>query len=115
MTDWPTDLPRCFTLNSYEEDGANNVLRTENSIGPAKARRRSTSNVWTQSGQMVMTATQYQTFLDFVANDIKDGATAFLFPDRLGGSPLAVRMTTPHKANRVGTKWYVSIALEVLP
>lgn len=110
---WP--LPCFFTAASYEEGGADNVLRTQNSIGPAKSRRRTTSNVKTQNGQMVMTYGQYETFLDFLENDILDGAKAFAFPDRLGGADLLVRMREPHKATVEGNLWHVSIMLEVLP
>lgn len=112
---WPEELPQCFTLTSYEEEGADNLLRTENSVGPAKARRRTTANVWKQSGQMVMSATQYQVFMAFVKTDLLDGAKAFIFPDQLGRPANLVRLTTPHKASRTGPKWYVSLALEVLP
>ncbi|MGR9420669.1 hypothetical protein [Rhizobium leguminosarum] len=112
---WPDDLPQCFTATSYEEESADNVLRSENSIGPAKARRRTTANVWKQSGQMVMSALQYKAFRAFVATVLLDGAKPFLFPDQFGGLANLVRMTTPHKASRTGGKLYVSISLEVLP
>lgn len=112
---WPTDLPKFFTATSYQEGGADNVLRSENSIGPAKARRRTTANVWTQSGQMVMTYAQYSSFLDFVKNDILDGAKAFTFPDRLGGVDLLARFKEPHKASIDGNAWIVSITLDILP
>lgn len=112
---WPDTLPQRFTVTSYEEEGADNILRSENSIGPAKTRRRTTSNVWKQSGQLVMSALQYRTFLQFVKTDLLDGAKPFVFPDQLGGLANLVRMTNPHKASRTGAKRYVSLSLEVLP
>lgn len=112
---WPDDLPQRFTATSYEEEAADNVLRTDNSVGPAKARRRTTANVWKQSGQMIMSANQYKAFKMFVEDDLLDGAKAFLFPDQLGGLANLVRLTNPHKASRTGAKWYVSLSLEVLP
>lgn len=112
---WPTSLPKFFTATSYDEGGADNVLRSETSIGPAKARRRTTANVWVQSGQMVMTYDQYGAFLDFVKNDILDGARAFTFPDRLGGSDFLVRLKEAHKASLDGHSWVVSFSIEVLP
>lgn len=112
---WPSELPCFFTTTSYEEGGADNVLRSQTSVGPAKSRRRTTSNVWTQTGQMVMSYDQYAAFYDFLKNDILDGATAFTFPDRLGGSDLLVRMRDPHKATLNGNLWTVSLSLEVLP
>ncbi|MBB3396879.1 hypothetical protein [Rhizobium sp. BK060] len=112
---WPESLPQYFTTTSYDEEGADNVLRSETSVGPAKTRRRTTANVWKQSGQMVMSAAQFRTFLSFVENDILDGAKAFSFPAQLLGANNLVRMTSSYKASRVGAQWYVSLALEVLP
>jgi hypothetical protein len=112
---WPTNLPPCFTSTSYQEEGADNVLRSENSKGPAKSRRVTTAAVWKQTGQMVMSTTQYKAFLDFVRDTISSGAKAFYFPDRFGEPDLLVRMVSPHKTSRVGNKWYVSMELEVLP
>ncbi|MBB3523077.1 hypothetical protein [Rhizobium sp. BK456] len=112
---WPDALPQCFTTTSHEEEGADNVLRSENSIGPAKTRQRTTANVSKESGQMVMSAGQYKAFKSFVKTDLLDGAEAFLFPDQLGGLANLVRIVSPYKASRTGAKWYVSLALEVLP
>ncbi len=112
---WPDTLPQCFTATSYEEEGADNLLRSDNSVGPAKTRRRTTANVWKQSGQMVMSVSQYRAFLTFVENDLLDRAKAFVFPDQMGGLANLVRIVSPHKASRTGAKWYVSLSLEVLP
>jgi hypothetical protein len=112
---WPAELPQCFTSTSYQEEGADNLLRSENTKGPAKARRITTAAPWKQSGQMVMSAYQYGVFLEFVRASISEGAKAFYFPDRLGGPNLLARMLSPHKTSRVGGKWYVTLDLEILP
>jgi hypothetical protein len=65
---WPDALPRRFTVSSYQETRPDNVLYSEVSVGPAKARRRTTSNVWDQSGTMVMTYDQYRSFLRFLSS-----------------------------------------------
>ncbi|QIG68379.1 hypothetical protein EVB74_044 [Rhizobium phage RHph_Y3_56_1] len=112
---WPNDLPKGFTLSSYQETRPNNVIYSEVSTGPAKARRRTTSNVWDQSGTMIMTYGQYRSFLSFISDTISDGAQAFWFPDRLGGADLLVRIKEPPKASLDANSWQVSFALEVLP
>jgi hypothetical protein len=112
---WPNILPKRFTVSTYQETRPDNVVYSEVSIGPAKARRRTTANVWDQGGTMVMTYDQYRLFLSFVANDIGDGAKAFWFPDRLGGPNLLVRLKEPPKVSLEGNLWQVSITLEVLP
>ncbi|NEI48644.1 hypothetical protein GR217_13145 [Rhizobium leguminosarum] len=112
---WPYDLPKRFTIPSYQETRPDNVIYSDVSVGPAKARRRTTSNVWDQSGTMVMTYGQYRSFLTFLSETISDGAAAFWFPDRLGGADLLVRIKEPPKASLDGNLWQVSITLEVLP
>ncbi|MBY5698519.1 hypothetical protein [Rhizobium leguminosarum] len=112
---WPDDLPRRFIVSSYQEARPDNVVYSEVAIGPAKARRRTTANVWDQGGTMVMTYSQYRSFLRFLSNDISDGAKAFWFPDRLGGENILVRVKEPPKVTLDGNLWQVSIALEVLP
>jgi hypothetical protein len=112
---WPDNLPKRFIVPSYQETRPDNVVFSEVSIGPAKARRRTTSNVWEQSGTMVMTYDQYRAFLQFVSVDISDRSKAFWFPDRLGGPNLLVRIKESPKASLDGNLWQVSLTLEVLP
>ncbi|MBO9124846.1 MULTISPECIES: hypothetical protein [unclassified Rhizobium] len=112
---WPDSLPKRFTVASYQETLPDNVIYSEVSIGPAKARRRTTANVWDQTGTMVMTYDQYRAFLRFRSEDVSDGAKAFWFPDRLGGPNLLVRFKEPPKATLDANLWQVAITLEVLP
>lgn len=111
---WPAGLPQRFIATSFNYQGADNVLRSENTIGPAKTRRLTTSNVQPQSGELFMTAAQYATFLDFL-DDINAGAKAFTFPSQFGGAADLVRMTAPHKVRSSAKYWYVSLSLEILP
>lgn len=112
---WPADLPQEFLQDGYSEEGADNLLATNVSVGPAKVRRRTTANVRPITGSMMMLEAQYQTFIDFVIDDIKDRAIAFTFPNPHGGSPLLVRMRQPASVSSVGVDWRVQIGLEVLP
>jgi hypothetical protein len=112
---WPSSLPHCFTTDSHSEEGADNVIYSEVSVGPAKARRRTTAQPWSMGGTLRMSADQYLAFQAFLRDEIADGAFSFTFPDRLGGPDLLVRITTPHKATRSGAKWNVSLVLDVMP
>lgn len=112
---WPATLPQNFISSSYSYEGADNVLRTENTVGPAKARRRTTSNVKKQSGELFMNASQYADFLTFLEDSISDGAKAFTFPSQFGGPDDLVRMTGPHRVRSAAAYWYVSLSLEILP
>lgn len=112
---WPASLPQVFLRDGYDAQGADNLIASSVSIGPAKVRRRTTAAVKPLSGSMTVSEAQYQTLVDFVENDIADRSKAFTFPDPHGGSPLLVRMTQPIKEASVGADWRIQIILEVLP
>ncbi|WP_246828126.1 hypothetical protein [Rhizobium binae] len=108
-------MPQAFMSEGYSEEGADNLLASNVSVGPAKVRRRTTANVRPITGSMAMREDEYQAFLLFVKNDIKDRALAFTFPDPHDGSSILVRMRQPHSTAPFGIDWRVQIALEVLP
>ncbi|MDH6273570.1 hypothetical protein M2311_003660 [Rhizobium leguminosarum] len=112
---WPAELPQAFLKDGYSEEDADNLLASNVSVGPAKVRRRTTSNVQPITGSMEMSEAQRQAFKSFVKNDIKDRSKAFNFPDPHGGSPLLVRMRQPASYTPIGIIWRVQIGLEVLP
>lgn len=112
---WPNDLPQCFSTPSFNMKRADNVLRSQPSIGPAKTRRRTTGNVKSLSGEMQMTATQITVLEAFIEDEIGDGAKAFRFPHQHGGPMMLVRMAAPIEVGRVGALFSVSMSLEILP
>ena len=111
---WPTTLPQCFTVSSYEEETADNLVTSETSVGPDKIRRRSTADVSTLSGDLIMTNAQCEALRTFVKVDLAGRSRAFFFPDQRGGTAL-VRLADPLKIARTGPKWVVRMKLEVLP
>ena len=115
MVDWPTSLPQCFITDGFAFESQDNLIASETSVGPAKIRRRTTSNVEKISGTMVMDDTQLSTFRAFIKDDIKDRALTFVFPDPFGGTDLLVRMPNTYKISVFGLIWKVAFDLEVLP
>lgn len=115
MVDWPTTLPQCFTMDGFGLESADNLIASETSVGPAKIRRRTTSNVQKISGTMVMDDIQLSIFRAFVSNDIKDRSLTFNFPDPFGGTDLLVRMPNTYKVSVFGLIWKVQFDLEILP
>lgn len=112
---WPNDLPQCFSTPSFTQKRADNVLRSQPSIGPAKTRRRTTANIKELSGEMQMTAPQLTVLETFIEDEIGDGSKVFLFPHQFGGPMMLVRMAAPIEVGRVGALVSVSISLEILP
>lgn len=113
--EWPSALPQSFLRDGFGEEGADNIIVSEMSVGPAKTRRRTTANVFPITGGMRMTDTQLAAFKTFVKVDIADRALPFTFPDPYGGADLLVRMKSPHKVSSMGLEWRVELDLEVLP
>lgn len=113
---WPTRLPCRFTAYSQDHEAADNLIRSEMSVGPAKARRRSTAAVSRLSGEMVMTSAQLDAFFAFVKDDVAGGALPFTFKHPYGNDQILVRYLPPYRVKRFGAgKWLVSLSLEVLP
>lgn len=116
MTTWPSDLPQFFMRENYSEKLPNNLARSQTDVGPAKVRRRSTSNVGEMGGSMFMTIAQLATLREFHDVTLSQGAHAFEFPDQYGGStPLAVRFKEPFTIGGAGLDVRVGIIFEVLP
>ncbi|NLS03626.1 hypothetical protein HGP14_09680 [Rhizobium sp. P32RR-XVIII] len=113
--DWPSTLPQSFLRDGYAEEGADNLIVSEMSVGPAKMRRRTTANVRKISGGIRVTDDQFATLRSFVSDTIADRAMPFIFPDPHGGADLLVRMTSTYKVATLGLEWRVDIELEVLP
>jgi len=113
---WPLTLPQRFLRRGYAEGFKDNIIRSENEIGPAKTRRRATAAIRPVSGIMMMTATELATFQDFVEDDLGDGALAFTMPAQSADSGTwLVRMTAPFEISPNDFHWEVSMSLEVLP
>lgn len=113
---WPVSLPQRFLKANYQDSFADNLLRSNTDQGPAKVRRRSTSNARAMSGDMFLTTTQLATLETFWNTTTLGGSLALTFPDPRGGSALLVRFTGPPKWGNIGgAHWQVSLAFEVLP
>lgn len=115
MTDWPTSLPQKLLVDGFSQQGADNLIASENDTGPAKLRRRTTSSPSLLAGSLVLTSVQKATFKTFVSDTLSGAVKAFYFPDSDGGSDLLVRINPDYNFVSLGIDWKVSFDLEVLP
>lgn len=77
MPTWPTSLP-CYPINgTFSETPQRNVVKFQPEIGPAKMRRRSTANGSVASASYKMSKAQYEDFISFYQDDLKDGSLPF--------------------------------------
>lgn len=115
MISWPNSLPQSLRVNGFVERPGDNLLKSENSVGPAKIRRKSTSSPSLLAGSMVLTPAQKTDFKSFVKSDISDCVKAFNFPDPDDGDALLVRLDPNYSFSQTGNNWILSLEFEVLP
>ena len=117
MADWPTTLPQEFPEEGFSLKPSVGVIRTSMDVGPAKVRRRTTSNTTEFSGTLKMTNNQYNnTFLPFYQNNISYGATAFNWTHPINGNNCEMRIVEISSVSPAGGEYVeVSLGMEILP
>ena len=115
MAAWPGTLPDFFQVGGYKELGANNILRSDMDVGPAKVRRRTTSNVRPVVGNMWLTTAQYTALKTFFETTQAYGALSFTMDDAHGVSK-TWRFVRPPAYRTLGPEnWQVQLNLEEMP
>ena len=117
MATWPATLPTFQEVleDSYNEALADNTIRSEMDIGPAKVRRRGTAAPQLISGSMFCTSTQVGILDTFYSGTVNYGADAFDTIHPRTTVAVSVRFTGQPQIARMGDGWQVSISFEVLP
>ncbi|HRI77598.1 MAG TPA: hypothetical protein PLX33_11510 [Alphaproteobacteria bacterium] len=115
MPTFPDTLPAPLA-NSFQEQPANNIVRTQMDVGPAKVRRRTTSNVSSIRVAYVLSAAQVDEIQTFFAEDTAGGALGFDFTHPRTGATVTARFNEPPQyASMNGLYYQVTVSLEVLP
>lgn len=113
---WPTSLPERFDASDYDEEEANNILRSETDMGPAMVRKRTSANVRPVVGSMYLTTAQRATLISFYRDDCQSGSIRFSWVDQITGDALEYRFKEPPKFGAVTSSLHtVSLELEVMP
>lgn len=85
---WPSTVPQCFTLDSFQSGIGNGLIKTSPDTGPPKVRRRFTAVTRPLRGRVVMSYTQLSTLEAFIADDLAGGSLPFTISSQRGGSPV---------------------------
>lgn len=116
MPTWPASLPQEPLIKEYQEAPKSNVIRSEMSYGPAKARRRSTAKMTNAQTIYLLTQAQRETFEQWFENDIADGALAFNWPRPRGGVvPVLITGDPPYTLSTSGKNYRLSMTLQIQP
>ncbi len=117
---WPASLPQYMERPGARLGVAENRLRSDVDIGPAKVRSLTPLNVRPLSGAMRLTTRQWLILRDFVEGTLKGGVRAFLFPNPLdfGATRIEVRFADELPSARSTSspgQWIVQLDLEEMP
>ena len=119
MIVWDPGLPQIPQQAGFEEQKPNVTVRTEMSTGPAKVRRRSTTNVTKFKMTFQMTASQVNIFDVFFNTTVAGGALSFSFPDPrsgiIGNFRFDLSNGLPSITALSGETYNVSCSMELLP
>lgn len=114
---WPASFPQKFLVGSYQQGFGDGRLRSQNDVGPATMRRRSSATPDPLSGQMAFSTVQLDALKVFVKTTTAGGTLVIDFPRQDGAGRILVRF-----ADRLPTwtwlapdKWLVDFKFEILP
>lgn len=114
-TTWPSTLRDLWLKDGFREIPPKNMIRTKMDVGPAKVRRRTTSNVRQFLGRMFLTSALVVVLDDFFVTSTKSGTlTIELKHPRTGTTGTYRFVNEPQYVSR--NRGYVAtIQLELLP
>lgn len=112
---YPSSLPTNFQTQGYKETGADNQLRSNMDVGPAKVRRRTTTQVRTIVGSFFLTPAQYATFKTFYETDTAYGTLPFDFTDPHGNANEYRFVSPPVYTPNGNVEWQVQVNWEEMP
>lgn len=115
MATWPSSLPQEFPEEGFSLTLPDNLLRTTMDVGPAKVRRRTTSNVTKVQGSMLLSTTDLAAFQTFYITTLSYGVTQFTWVHPITGVACDMRFTEPPKYSPASGDYVdVQMSLEIL-
>lgn len=117
-TVWPIELPQTFLIDGFAQGFGKNLIRSNNDVGPAKIRRRSTAAPRPMNGSFAMTDWQLGVMVDFVNVQLEGGALPFYIkaqPPYVGTYFVRLAEELPQWDWLAPGYWKVDVKLEILP
>lgn len=114
MAQWPASLPQSPLLEGFSDTPQDTVIRS-GFIGGDKQRNRYTAAVHNVTENYLMTPAQFQTFLEFFRDTLKNGSLTFDKEDPVEGGFRTYQMVAPYQAPRAGLHYRVQLTMEKLP
>ncbi len=111
MTAWPGDLPRQPMDGSYSYAPVDNVVRTDNDVGPPITRRRFTGSSRVESGTLALNEAQARSIVDFWDIDLAQGSLDFTMPSWRDGVVRDHMFVGPPSISRTANTYYAAVTL----
>lgn len=116
MPAWPGTLPERPAPEGFKETTPDVLLRTQMDSGPAKVRRRTTTDIRRFTMVFMMTQAQVAIFDTFLLTDLKNGSLSFTMMHPRTEATVTMRLVQqPVYVCVGGTEWNVTLELEQLP
>jgi len=113
---WPSQLPTCFIIGSFNMQTKPQVIRSEVDAGIAKVRRRFTTPIFLISGALTLTTIQLKQFYQWFNSMDYGGALSFTFNGDPVNGPGTYRFINPPVVSAINSNNYqISIELERMP
>jgi len=114
---WPASLPQSPLIQGFEEQPPKTSITTQMDQGPAKKRRRATTNVRPIVAQFIMDKSQVDTFDTFYNDTTAGGSLRFDFKNPRTGvtKEFRFRDTMPTITPLSGDLFRVNVELEIMP
>jgi hypothetical protein len=115
MPTWPNTLPKAL-IEGYAETPANNVLRTQMDVGPAKTRRRTFANVRNLTINLLLSSAQWTALDNFYDVETLSGSLPFDMPHPRTNVTGNFRFVSPPQLSALSSNYFkIAVSLEQLP
>lgn len=114
MPSWPATLPE-FNADSYSEEDADGLVRTQMDAGPEFRRRRFTAVPTRITTSLLLTDTQTDTLLTFYRDTLAGGSLPFDWDHPRTEASVSMRFNSFPTIAGGPFNFRVSLDLEILP
>ena len=118
MPTWPSTLPQNVRITGYSETQQNQVLRSQNDMGPPKQRRRYSAEIERFQAEITVDRTQYSTFKTHWNDELNGGAIPTDWKHPITEASASVRFASPYSITplgRGGQYFVIKLDMEILP
>jgi len=116
MNNWPATLQDKINQSGFRQQFGSTKLRSDNSVGPAKVRRRFTKRIDNYTTTVNLERGEYDTFNNFYDVTLNGGVNTFLFTDPITNLETTYRFVNDPSITIIGgNEFLIQMTWERLP